>query len=314
MSRFKVAIVQASPVYYDLEASFAKAIQWIREAANQGADLVTVGETWLPGYPAWLDSCRDVALWDYQPTKEVFARLHANSITVPGRETDCLIKLAQELSIVLVIGVNEKVMQGRGGGTIYNTLLTIDEDGIRNHHRKLRPTYTERLVWGPGDAAGLKAVDTKVGRVGGLVCWEHWMPLARQGLHNSREDIHVAVWPWVKEMHHIACRHYAFEGRTFVLAAGGTMLAQDLPDEFGVPVGLDPDDFILHGGSAIIAPDGGYIVEPVYDEETIMIAEIDLTEIVKESMTLDVSGHYARDDVFTYEVNRRRYSSANTDK
>ena len=309
MGKTTVAIIQARAEYYDLSASMEKAISLIEEATKQGAKLISLGETWLAGYPAWLDYCPNVALWDHEPTKTVFARLHQNSITVPGKETAIFCDLAKRLGVVIVIGVNERVETGRGNGTLYNTLLTINSDGvISNHHRKLMPTYTERLVWGIGDADGLQASETPIGRVGGLICWEHWMPLARQAMHNSGEHIHISVWPAVKEMHQIASRHYAFEGRCFVLAGGNIMKASDLPSEFDLPDDLksNPDKLILNGASAIIAPDGRYITEPVFDKETIVIAEIDLSEIPKAQMTLDVTGHYARHELFDFEVKHTR--------
>ncbi len=296
-----VAIVQASPVYLDLSASLNKAADLITQAAKRGARLITFGETWLPGYPAWLDYCPEAALWNHGPTKEVFALLRQNSVAVPGRETQVFTQLAGDLGVMLVMGVNERVDSGPGNGTLYNSLLVFSPDGeLVNHHRKLVPTFTERLVWGPGDGEGLKAVETPVGRVGGLICWEHWMPMARQALHTSGEHIHVSVWPTVHEMHQIASRHYAFEGRCFVLAAGLIMRVEDLPPQFARPPELadEPDKLLLRGGSAIIGPDGSYLVGPVYDEETILTAELDLTDIDREKMTLDVSGHYFRPDVF----------------
>jgi predicted amidohydrolase len=159
-------------------------------------------------------------------------------------------------------------------------------------------------MWGTGDAEGLRAVDTPAGRVGGLVCWEHWMPLARQALHESGEDVHVAVWPTAHEMHQVASRHYAFEGRCFVLAAGSLMRASALPPE------LEPHpervtssaQWVLRGGSAIIGPDGRYVVEPVYDEPRVLVAELDLGRIREESMTLDVTGHYHRPELFEFGV------------
>lgn len=299
----RVAIIQARPIYYDLQATLEKAQDLLHDAAGQGAQLVTFGETWFPGYPSWLDWCPNMALWDYAPTKEVFARLHENSITIPGAEIDVLARQAQQLNVVLVLGINERVEAGPGSGTLYNTLVTIDASGaVVNRHRKLMPTYTERLVWGIGDTAGLGAVDTAIGRVGGLICWEHWMPLARQAMHDSNEQIHIAVWPTVSEMHQIASRQYAFEGRTFVLASGGILPASDLPDALETLPEVAPDTLLQRGGSAIIAPDGTYLAGPVYDEETILMAELDLRQITKERMALDVTGHYGRRDLFTFAV------------
>ncbi|MCY3977377.1 MAG: carbon-nitrogen hydrolase family protein [Chloroflexi bacterium] len=281
----------------------------LSEAAGQGAQLASFGETFFPGYPAWLDYALDYARWDHPPTKQLYARLVANSMTIDGPEMRKLQEAARDNEVVLVLGINERVSCGRGNRSLYNSIVTIDADGsIVNHHRKLRPTYTEQLVWAPGDGAGLRAVDTAAGRVGGLICWEHWMPHARQAMHISNEAIHIALWPAVKESHQIASRHYAFEGRTFVLAVGNIMPASDFPAELDLPERLraQPESLLLNGGSAVIAPDGNYLIKPVYGEETILYADLDLNRIAEEQMTLDVTGGYARDDIFTFEVNRRR--------
>ncbi len=303
------AIVQARPAYYDLAASLELALEWSQRAAREGAQLIVLGETWLPGYPAWLDYCDRAAHWDHAPTKDVYARLAENSVAIPSAEADRLGAHARDLGVVLVIGVNERVERGPGNGSLYNSSLTYDATGqLVNHHRKLMPTYTERLIWGQGDGAGLRAVDTAAGRLSSLVCWEHWMPLARQALHDSGEQIHVALWPTVKEMHQVASRQYAFEGRCFVLAAGSILLAEDTPPELTLPdeLAAAPQTPILRGGSAIIAPDGAYLAGPLWDEEGILHAELDLRAITREQMALDVSGHYARPDVFRFRVRRKR--------
>ena len=305
----RVALIQARPVYYDLQQTVGLACSLIGEAARQGAQLASFGETFFPGYPAWLDYALDYARWDHPPTKQLYARLVANSMTIDGPEMRRLQEAARVHEIVLILGINERVLSGRGNRSLYNSIVTIDVDGaIANHHRKLRPTYTEQLVWAPGDGAGLSAVDTSAGRVGGLICWEHWMPHARQAMHISNEAIHIALWPAVKESHQIASRHYAFEGRTFVLAIGSVMPVSDFPVELDLPEHLrdQPTSLLLNGGSAVIAPDGEYFLEPVYGEETILYADLDLNRIAEEQMTLDVTGGYARDDVFTFEVNRGR--------
>ena len=302
---FRVAIVQNSPIFLDLDASLAKAIRLAEEAAKRQARLIAFGETWLPGYPAWLDYCSDVALWDHRPSKNVFAKLRQNSLTVPGRETEALAQVAGDLKVTLVIGANERVETGPGNGTLYNTLLTFTADGqLANHHRKLIPTYTERLVWGEGDGRGLRSVATPEGQVGGLICWEHWMPLARQAMHIAGEHIHVAVWPTVHQMHQVASRHYAFEGRCFVLAAGMIMRVKDMPKELRLTPELDanPESFLLYGGSTIFGPDGKYVVEPLCEQEDVIIADLDLDALDRERMTLDVSGHYNRSDLFTFQV------------
>lgn len=277
------------------------------DAARRGAQLVVFPETWIPGYPVWFDVCRDAGLWDHTPVKQLHARYAAASVDVTGAGGAELADLARTLGITLVMGVSERVTSGPGRGTLYNALLTWGPDGrLLNHHRKLMPTYTERLVWGQGDADGLRAVDTPAGRVGGLVCWEHWMPLARQALHESGEDIHVAAWPTAHERNQVASRQYAFEGRCFVLVAASVMRASSLPGGLEphperVP---SPDHWVMRGGSAIIGPDGTYVVEPLYDEPRVLLADLALERVHEESMSLDVSGHYSRPDCLRLTVQR----------
>jgi nitrilase len=302
----RVAVVQAEPaptLAEGLDRTRALALA----AAADGARLVVFPETWLPGYPAWLDVCRDAALWDHAPVKAVHARMAANAVAVPGDAAAALGALARDAGAVLVVGVVERVDAGPGRGTLYNAVLTFGADGrLLNHHRKLVPTYTERMVWGPGDADGLRAVDTPAGRVGALVCWEHWMPLARQALHASGEDVHVALWPTAHEQLQLASRAYAFEGRCYVLAAGSLLRASALPPELEPhPARVTgPDQWVMRGGSAIIGPDGRYVVEPVYDEARTLVADLDLTRLPGERMALDVAGHYARPDVLRLDVVR----------
>src|ERR1051325_2101875 len=257
MQLVTVAAVQAAPIYLNLERSLAKALNLITEAAMKQAQVVVFPESWLPGYPAWLDYCRDVALWGHKPMKQVYARLAENSVVVPSATTEALAAAAREYQLTIVIGIHERIAEGRGRGTLYNSLLTFGPTGeLLNHHRKLMPTFNERLIWGQGDGRGLRAAETPAGRVGGLICWEHWMPLTRQVLHNAGEDIHAAVWPAVNEMHQIASRHYAFEGRCFVIAVGAIMRASDLPSELEPRADLanNPNKLILDGGSAVIGP------------------------------------------------------------
>ena len=308
MTTTRVAIVQAEPADSLADAT-ARTRELTSEAARGGATLVVFPETWIPGYPAWLDVCRDAGLWDHAPVKRVFARMAENSIVVRGESGTALGEIARAHSVTLVVGVTERVDAGVGRGTLYNALLTFGPDGaLLNHHRKLMPTYTERMVWGLGDAQGLQAVETPAGRVGGLICWEHWMPLARQAMHDSGEDIHVAVWPNVHDMVQIASRQYAFEGRCFVLAAGSLLRAANLPPE------LEPhpdrvtsaSQFVLRGGSAIIGPNGAYIAGPVFDEPCILTAELDLDLVREELMSLDVAGHYSRPDCLELRVTRTR--------
>ena len=302
----RVAVIQAYTPR-DLAVGIAIAADRTAHAAAQGAALVVFPETWLPGYPIWLDVCRDVALWDHAPVKAVYRRLAEESVVVPSDTTRRLADIARANRVTLVMGVSERVDDGPGRGTLYNSILTFGPDGaLLNHHRKLMPTYTERMVWGGGDADGIRSVTVGGARIGALVCWEHWMPLARQALHEAGEDVHVALWPTVHDMHQVASRHYAFEGRCFVLAAGSLMRAADLPAD------LEPhtskissgDQFVMRGGSAIIGPDGTYLAGPHFEQEVVLVATLDLARVREESMTLDVTGHYHRAELLALQVRR----------
>jgi nitrilase len=300
----RVAAIQALAVPFDVEASLERARALVGQAAHGGASLVAFGETWLTGYPAWIDAWPRVGLWDDPEVKALHARFRRAAITVPGPHAEALGDIAAEHGVVLVMGVNERVDEGPGHGTLYNALLVFDADGrLLLHHRKLVPTHTERLVWGPGDAHGLRVVDTAVGRVGGLVCWEHFMPLARQALHEQGELLHVAQWPTVKPMPRLASQCYAFEGRCFVLAVGGLLHRDMLPPALAEAlVGVREDGMLLRGGSGLVGPDGSWIVGPVFDREEVIVGEIDPTRCEEEAMALDVSGHYARPDLLSLVV------------
>jgi nitrilase len=310
MNTLKIAIVQQKPVHLNLAASLEKALEYINQAAANKAGLIVFGETWLSGYPSWIDHCPEMAQWNNDTIKDVFAIMHANSVDVTGEEMKTLCDAVKELNIVLCMGINEKITGGIGGGTIYNSFVIINSNGeIVNHHRKLVPTFNEKLLYGYGDAAGLKTVDSEWGNIGGLICWEHWMPLSRQALHNENEMIHVALWPTVHEMHQVASRQYAFEGRCFVIAAGQMLQVKDFPAALKLPDYLkdSPDRYILNGGSCVIDPKGNYLLTPQFDKEEILYCSIDnFDTAIKEKLTLDTSGHYSRWDIFDFSVNRKR--------
>lgn len=300
--KYRVAIAQAEPRYLDLASGLDYTETLVAQAAKQGAQLVAFPETWLPGYPAWLDCARDVGLWDHSPVKRLYAKLARESIEVPGADCNRLAEMARSNQVVLSVGVQERGRGKSGNATLYNSILMFDTDGrLIQHHRKIMPTFTERLIWGHGDGSGLHGADTSGGvRIGGLICWEHWMPMARQKLHTSGEQIHIAQWPWVKEMALVASRHYAFEGRCFVLACGALLHAGALPSELELLPELlsSPDPLLLRGGSAIIGPDGTILAGPLMDVTDILHAEVDLDRIWEESLTMDVAGHYSRPDLF----------------
>jgi nitrilase len=309
---FKVAIIQHAPVFLNLEESLAKACVLIEEAASGGASVIAFPETWLPGYPVWLDYAPQAALWDYGPAKALYRRLVENSIAIPGEHLERLLGMARTTGAYLVMGVHERL-----GGTLYNTMIHIDANGQDFQiHRKLVPTYTERLVWGSGDGSTLSVLPGEFGNLGGLICWEHWMPLARAAMHAQGEILHVAQWPAVKELHQLASRHYAFEGQCFVLAAGSVLSrgeilegyyslgqAREEATELLEAIPGDEADLILSGGSAVIGPDSHYVQDPVLDRACILYAEVCPERIVEGHLALDTQGHYSRPDVFHLAVN-----------
>jgi predicted amidohydrolase len=309
---FKVAIVQHAPVFLHLEESLRKACRLIEEAANLGAAITAFPETWLPGYPVWLDFAPEATLWDSQPAKVLYRHLADNSITIPSQHLDRLLDAARDTGTYVIMGAHERL-----GATLYNTMIFVARDGKSYQiHRKLIPTYTERLIWGRGDGSTLGVMATEYGNLGGLICWEHWMPLARAAMHARYETVHVAQWPAVKELHHLASRHYAFEGQCFVLAAGSILSHADVLDGFrslGKPdsgalallenMPGQGADIILRGGSAIISPDTGYIQGPLLDQQAILCAELHPERLTEGHLTLDTAGHYSRPDVFTLTVN-----------
>lgn len=298
------AVVQAAPVFLDREATVEKAVALIGEAAENGARLVAFPETWIPGYPSWI---YHAAEWNEPRSKRAYARLQQNAVEVPSPSTNELCRAAREAGVHVVIGIHE-LDDAYSAGTLYNSLLFISDDGrILGSHRKLVPTHAERIVWGRGDGSTLHVFDTPLGRLGGLICWEHWMPLTRFAMHAKGEQVHVAVWPDADDVHHLASRHYAFEGRCYVLCVGAYATARALPDDFelGDAMGVSGDDVLLTGGSGIIGPDGRWLAGPTDGEETILYAEIDLGRIGEEQQALDATGHYNRPDVFSLTVDER---------
>ena len=305
------AMVQHPPVFLNLDASVTLAENYIREAATSGAELIVFPETWLPGYPVWLDYAAEAALWNHPPANQLFQLLVANSPSLDGRYITRLRKAAAKSGVYVIMGLHE-----RAGRTLYNTTLYLSPDPADfAYHRKLIPTYTERLIWGRGDGSTLATLETKWGLIGGLICWEHWMPLARAAMHAKNEAIHIAQWPTVKPLHQLASRHYAFEGQCFVVAVGtvltkGDVLAgvatlsaphKDARQLLSSMPGEDSRE-LMSGGSCVIAPDSEYISEPVTSQAGIFYADIDLQRLTAGNLTLDTSGHYARPDIFQLRV------------
>jgi nitrilase len=288
----KVACVQAEPVVLDRAATIDKLEALVAEAAGEGARLALFPETFVPVYPSsrW---ARFLA--GGGDGKTTFGRLARESVEVPGPDADRLGAIAREHSIRLAVGVNE-----RAGGTLYNTLLVFGPEGTLDvHHRKLVPTNHERLVWGPGDGGGLEAVETELGRVGGLICWENLMPLARFSLYRSGVEIYLAPTADDGDSWHDSIRHIAREGRAYVLSCCVFQRASSYPDDVELAPG---DELVGRGGSAILAPDGSYLAGPLWDEEGILYAELDPQRLYEERQRFDAAGHYHRPDVFSLTV------------
>ncbi|HUF03266.1 MAG TPA: carbon-nitrogen hydrolase family protein [Aridibacter sp.] len=312
----RAALVQKPPVFLNLEESVAKLSDLALECANEGAEIIVFPETWLPGYPVWLDDAPEAALWEHPPAKRLFGYLFENSVEVPGPDFGKLVEAAKESGAYLVVGMHE-----REGGTLYNTTATIAPDGSWKIHRKLTPTYTERLVWGVGDGSTLETMDTPYGVLGGLICWEHWMPLARAAMHSKQEIVHTAQYPTVHERHQIASRQYAFEGQCFVLASGSVLSRDEALEGFD-SLGTDDKEVrgllesmrnerLLRGGSAVIAPDISYVTEPLFDNQSTVFADLDLSMAAQGRLLLDTDGHYSRPDVFELRVNTRKNRNVN---
>jgi nitrilase len=298
--RVRVACVQAEPVVLDREATLDKLERLVAEAAAQGAQLVVFPETFVPAYPssAW---AKALAGWADPRAKAAFALLARESVSVPGPAADRLGAVAREHEVWLVTGVNE--VDPARAGTLYNALLYHAPDGsLALHHRKLVPTNHERLVWGQGDGAGLEAIETPLGRIGGLICWENYMPLARFSLYRSGVEIYVASTADDGDAWQATLVHIARESRAFVVSPGHFQRAASYPDDFPLRDLLTGQDVIGRGGSAVLAPDGSYLAGPLYDEEGVLIADLVADRLLEERQRFDPVGHYHRPDVLRFEL------------
>jgi nitrilase len=293
------AAVQATPVYLDRDATVEKACGLIEEAGLNGARLVVFGEVFVPGYPDWV--------WRKTPwdDRAFFGRLHDQAVVVPSAATERLGEAAQRAHAYVAIGIDERDAHG---STIYNSLLYLGPDGrVLGTHRKLMPTGGERLVWGMGDGSGLTVHETDVGRVGGLICWENYMPLARAALYAQGIDVYVApTWDnsdaWVPTL-----RHIAKEGRMHVIGVTPFLRGSDVAGTFP---GFDDiyggdDDIMSRGNTTIVGPEGEILAGPLVGEEGIVYAELDLAAARTSRRQFDVAGHYARPDVFRLVVDTR---------
>jgi nitrilase len=296
---FTAACAQLEPVVFDRDATIERLAGGAAEAAGKGASLVIFPEAFVPVYPssAW---AKALAGWDDPRAKEAFALLAEESVEIPGPAERRLGEIAREHELWLVTGVTER--DPSRPGTLYNTLLYHSPAGeLALKHRKLVPTNHERLVWGPGDGGGLEAVETPLGRIGGLICWENYMPLARFALYESGVELYIASTADDSEAWQSTIVHIARESRAFVIAPSHFQRASSYPDDFPLRPLLEELDVIGRGGSAILGPDGAYLAGPLWDEEGILDAELDPRRLAEERQRFDPVGHYHRPDVLGLE-------------
>ena len=301
----RVAVVQAAPVLFDREASTRKACRLVADAAKQGAQLILFPEAFIPAYPRGLGFGTVVGSRS-EAGRRTWERYWANSVDVPGLSTEALGAAAREAGAYLVIGVVERDTQF-SRGTLYCSLLYFGPQGrILAKHRKLKPTAAERLIWGEGDGSTLAVLDTELGKIGGLICWENYMPLARMALYGKGIELYLAPTADARDSWQATLRHIACEGRCFVLGCNQFVTKSMYPADLeGLEDLADVPEVLCRGGSAIVSPLGEYVSGPLYDEEGMLIADLDLAEVAQGKFDLDVVGHYARPDVFQLMINER---------
>ena len=295
-----VACVQAEPVVLRREATLDRLAERTAEAASMGARLVVFPEAFVPVYPSSIWA-KALAGWGDPRAKAAFAQLARESVELPGPASDRMAETAREHGVWLVVGVTE--VDPERPGTLFNTLLGYSPEGeLALHHRKLVPTNHERLVWGPGDGAGLRAIATPIGRIGGLICWENYMPLARFALYESGVEIYLASTADDADEWQATLVHIARESRAFVVSPSHFQRSSAYPDDFPLRDEIEGIDVIGRGGSAILGPDGAYLAGPLYDEEGILLAELDPARLMEERQRFDPAGHYHRPDVLGLTV------------
>ncbi len=299
----RVAVVQAAPVVFDRSATLARVRKLAGEAASGGAGLVLFPEAFVSGYPRGI-SFGTVIGQRTRDGRDHFRRYWESSVDVPGPVVDELAALASELAIHLVIGVIE-----RDGGTLYCTALFFSPEGYLGKHRKVMPTAAERLVWGFGDGSTLPVFDTPFGRLGAVICWENYMPLLRMAMYSKGIQIYCIPTADGRETWLSTVRHIAMEGRCFVLSANQFTRLSDFPSDINNELASRPEDVVCLGGSCIVGPMGDVLAGPDFKGETILYADLDLGDVARGKYDLDVTGNYARPDLFRLEVNESAQES-----
>lgn len=299
----KVAVVQAAPVLFDREATVAKTIELIRKTAANGAEFVLFPEAFIPAYPRGLSFGMVVGSRDEQGRK-LWQKYWENAVEIPGSATEKLSKAVKEAGVYAAIGVIERDTQ-TSGGTLYCSILYFGPDGsILGTHRKIKPTASERLIWGEGDGSTLTVLNTELGKIGGLICWENYMPLARMALYQKGVEIYLAPTADQREGWQASMRHIALEGRCYVLSCNQYVTKEMYPADLpGIEELQAQPPVMSRGGSVIVSPMGEILAGPLYDKEGILYTELDMDALVRAKLDFDVVGHYSRPDIFKLTVN-----------
>lgn len=304
-----VGLAQIAPIWLDRDATLAKIEQWVERAALAGCGFVVFGEALVPGYPFWIEHT-DGARFESSLQKEIHAHYLDQAVQLEAGHLDGVRAAAARLGIAVMLGAIERPAD-RGGHSVYCSRVHIGADGkVASVHRKLMPTYEERLSWAPGDGHGLCVHPVGPFTVGGLNCYENWMPLSRAALYAQGEDLHVALWPGSRRNTQDTTRFLAREGRSYVLAVSGLMRRADVTSDSPAAAMLERGcpDWLADGGSCIAGPDGDWVVEPVTGREELLVAQLDHRLVRRERQNFDQAGHYARPDVTRLVVDRRRQS------
>lgn len=297
------AVVQISPIFLDKQKTWVKLKLKIQEAIVNGAELITWGETLIPGYPQWVGHT-DGAKFNDEGQKKAYRKYWEESLTMDDSIITEMKDLTQDNEIMLMGGIAEK-----DGGSIYCTLITVQGGKVLGKHRKIKPTYEERLVWADGDGSGLKVFDSPIGKIGGLNCWENWIPYARAALHDLGEMIHVSVWPGSISLTKNISKFMAKEGRSWIISASGILRKEDFNhlniEDFPMKTEMmESREIYQNGGSMIVDPKGVIVAGPLIDDEGIIYAEMNLDIVIQERHNFDYSGHYSRKDIFDVKIRK----------
>ena len=305
-----IGLAQIAPVWLNRDKTLEKIFKSVQSAADADCQLVAFGEALLPGYPFWIERT-DGARFNSPVQKEIHAHYLDQAVQVEAGHLDVICEAAKERQIAIVLGIIERPAD-RGGHSVYASLVYIDAEGvIQSVHRKLMPTYEERLTWSPGDGHGLRVHKLGAFTIGGLNCWENWMPLPRAALYGQGEDLHIAIWPGGMHNTQDITRFIALESRSYVVSVSGLMRKSDFPADTPQLSAIleNSGEMLANGGSCIAGPDGKWIVEPFAGDEKLIVAKLDHKRVREERQNFDPAGHYSRPDITQLTVNRERQST-----